>query len=98
MTKFDFDQFQKFVPKEEVKLNNIVNMKVLDSFKDIEILTKILRDWWQFGTDGDDLIFTSDAAMHSGQFGHVDAGVGATITTAGYGNVRIVGDSRNNLI
>jgi hypothetical protein len=28
----------------------------------------------------------------------VDAGVGATITTAGYGNVRIVGDSRNNLI
>ena len=98
MSKFDFDQFQKFFPKHEGKLNKVVNVKDFDSIKNIESATKILGDWWQFGTDGDDLMFTSDAAMHSGQFGHVDAGLGATITTAGYGNDRVVGDSRNNVI
>lgn len=98
MTKFDFNQFEKFFPNQEVKLNNVVDPKMLDSIKKMEGNSKMLEDWWQFGTDGDDLIFTSDAAMQSGQFGHVDAGVGSTITVAGYANDRVVGDYRNNVI
>lgn len=98
MTKFDFNQLQKFFPKQEIKLNNVVDPKKLEGIKDLELVSEFLQDWWQFGSDADDLLFTADAAMQSGQFAHVDAGVGATITAAGYGNDRVVGDARNNVI
>lgn len=101
MDKFDFKLFehlQKYFPKQEIKLNNVVDPKKLEGIKDLELVSEFLQDWWQFGSEADDLLFTADAAMQSGQIAHVDAAEGSTVTVAGYGNDRVVGDSRNNII
>ncbi len=98
MNKFNFNQFENLLTNQKAKLYNVVDPKMLDAIKELENNSKMLEDWWQIGTDGDDLIFTSDAAMQSGEFAHIDAGVGATITVADYGNDDVVGDGRNNVI
>ena len=102
MAKFDFKLFEhlpKYFPKQELKLNRKVETKIFDINKYIEDEVEIDQDdWWQLGSNGDDLIHTSHAAMQTGQLNHIDAGEGSTIASGFYGNDRIVGDSRNNII
>jgi len=101
MAKFDFELselLKKFFPEQEAKIINKVDPKIFEGVKDFEGLIDIAEDWWQFGSSRDDLIFTQDAATQTGQFAHINAGEGATITVAGSGDDRVVGDYRNNII